>query len=323
MRKRQFGSKKLIYALDHNTAEAYTELNIREVVADAGLYGIISGGNITPHPSDPYRIVLDALIARTSTGERIVISSSEDITILPYYDPGFGNEVWLTSYVKYAYALAEPDVDGDDIAYYKDYQNSYSFHRVQGEVAAAGYAVRPTVPAEAVLLCDILYDKDLYDTGLIQQSDIDITRRDEGGLDEYVRKDGDSMTGPLTVHDTVSAESLVIEWATLTGYSINDIVSYGLALYKCISAHTSSTFSADTSHWSSASGLGGIETFTVTSTGKTIFTLTTFTPAAQTDILVTICGVIQHQDAFTLSGSNIIFTEALIIGNTVQVLRLR
>jgi hypothetical protein len=323
MRKRQFGTKTFILASDHNTAETYTELNIKEVVADAGLYGIISGGAITPHPSDPYRIVVGILVARTSTGERITITSSENVTILPSYDPGFGNEVWLTSYVKYAYTLAEPDVDGEDVAYYKDYQNSYSFHTIQGVVAASGYAARPAIPVDAVLLCDILYDKDLWDTGLIQQSDIDTTRREEGGLDEYVRKDGDSMTGPLTVHDTVSAESLVIEWATSTGYSINDIVSYGLALYKCISAHTSSSFSADAARWSSASGLGGAETFTVSSTGTTTVTLTTFTPAAQTDILVTICGVIQHQDAFTLSGANIIFTETLIIGNTVQVLRLR
>jgi len=323
MRKRQFGTKKLIYASDHNTAETYTELNIREVVADAGLYGIISGGNLTPHLTEAYKITLDSLVARTSTGERIVVPNELSITLLPSVDPEAGNEIWVTSYITYTYALAELDVDGDDIAYYKDYQNSYTVARAQGAIATIGNATRPTIPANAVLLCDILYNTALFFSGDIQQSDIDITRRYEGGLDEYVRKDGDTMTGPLTVYDTVSAESLVIEWATSTGYSINDIVAYGLTLYKCIGAHTSSSFSADASKWSSASGLGGVETFTVTSTGKTIFTLTAFTPAAQTDIVVTICGVTQHQDAFTLSGADITFTEALIIGNTVQVLRLR
>jgi len=323
MRKRQFGTKKFIYASDHNTSENYAELNIKEVVADAGLYGIISGGNLTPHPSESHKVVMDSLVARTSTGERIVISNSLNIAIFPSVDPGAGNEIWVTSYVKYAYALNELDVDGDDVTYYKDYQNSYSVAKTQGDVASTGTATRPTIPADAVLLCDILYDTTLYASGAIQQSDIDITRRNEGGLDEYVRKDGDTMTGALTVQNRVSAQKMVMEWATSTGYAINDIVSYGLALYKCLTAHTASTFAADATKWSSVSGLGGAETFIVTSTGEISFTLTTFTPAVKTDILVDICGVSQHQDAFSLAGDVVTFVEPLVAGNTVQVLRLR
>ena len=322
MRKRQFGTKKLIYASEHNTAETYTELNIKEVVADAGLYGIISGGNLTPHPSTAYIIVMDELVARTSTGERIAVEAAVNIPILPSLNPGFGNEIWVTAYIDYAYARSEVDVDGDDHVYYKDYTNSYTISTIQGSIATIGNAVRPNIPADSVLLCDILYNLALYTSGDIQQSDIDITRRDEGGLDEYVRKDGDSMTGALTVYNRVSAEKIAINWATSTGYAIGDIISYGVVLYKCIVAHTSSVFATETANWTSVSGIGGSDVFTVTSTGETTFTLS-FTPISKVDIIVSICGVVQHQSAFTLVSDTIIFTEALVANNAVQVLRLR
>jgi hypothetical protein len=168
----------------------------------------------------------------------------------------------------------------------------------------------------------VLYDSALYVSGDIQQSDIDITRRYEGGLDEYVRKDGDTMTGALTVNNRVRTEKISVEWATSTGYAISDTITYGTAVYKCLTAHTSSTFAADRNYWQSLSGVSGADTLTVTSTGQTDFSLS-FTPEYKTDIIVSISGVLQHQDAFNLTGSALSFTEGLLTSNSVQVLRIR
>lgn len=322
MRKRQFGSKTLIYASDHNTAQNYMELNIQEVVADAGLYGIISGGDLIPHPVQNYRVYMGPLVARTSTGNRIVISGNETFTVAPSTNPGVGNEIWVTAYISYQYVRSEEDTDGDGAQYYKDYTNGYQISTVQGSIAATGTATRPSIPASAVLLCDILYDSTLYGTGNIQQTDIDISRRFEAGLDEYVRKDGDTMTGALTVNNRITTQKINVGWASGRSYAIGDTVTYGTAVYRCITAHTSTTFAADRNYWQSLSGVSGSDAFAVTSTGQTDFSLS-FTPEYKTDIIVTISGVLQHQDAFDLTGSLLSFTEGLITTNNVQVLRIR
>ena len=324
MRKRQFGSKKFIYASDHNTAQNYMEANIREVVADAGLAGVISeGGDLSPDPVSNYRIALDSIIARTSTGDRIVVPAETKFTIVPSGNPGALNERWVTAYIEYAYALAEEDTDGDGAAYYKDYTDSYVISTIQGPIAPIGTATRPDIPADSILLCDVLYDSTLYASGDIQQSDIDVSRRLQGGLDEYVRKDGDTMTGSLEIQDKLSAESIEIDWATSTGYEVGYIVSSGASLYKCLADHTSSaTFESDIAYWQLQSGSRGADTFLVTSTGQTDFSLS-FTPINKQDIIVSISGVMQHQDAFSLAGDIITFTEGLIPANEVQVLRIR
>ena len=98
MRKRHYGKGRLIYASEHNTEEDYAELNIREVAADGGIRGIITGGVVNPHSTLEYTVILQATIARTSTGERCVVYPDTNIFIKPSIDPGAGNEVWITAY---------------------------------------------------------------------------------------------------------------------------------------------------------------------------------------------------------------------------------
>lgn len=178
MRKRQFGKGRLVIAEDTNLAQDYMELNIKEAVSDCYENGTIRrSGSIIPHPSLEHTVTIDTTVARTSTGERILISTPDNIYVKPSVDPGVGKEVYITAYVEYKYSESEQDVDDDEVIYYKDYQNSYEISTIQGIIANIGSAVKPTIPYDSILLCDILYDTTLYASGLIQQSDIDTSRQ--------------------------------------------------------------------------------------------------------------------------------------------------
>jgi len=208
VRKRQFGTKRLIYASDHNLAQTYGELNTREVAVDGGIKGITTGGNVVPNYAIEYTITLEETIARTIVGERIVIPFSVEpivnIFIKPSVDPGAGNEVWLTAYIEYAYQLSDLDTDGDGIPYYKDYQNSYQVGTVQGVIAPTGTATKPSIPYGAVLLCDILYSTTLYGSGSIQPSDIDTSRQDRFDSQSFVNL---VVTGTADITGLVTARS--------------------------------------------------------------------------------------------------------------------
>lgn len=208
MRKRQFGTKRLIYASDHNTAQTYGELNTREVAIDGGIKGIISGGALIPNFAIEYTITLEETIARTLAGERIAVPSSANpvvnIFTKPSVDPGAGNEVWITVYIEYVYQLGELDTDGDSVPYYKDYQNGFSVGTIQGVIAPIGYATKPNIPYGAVLLCDILYDTTLYASGAVQQSDINTNRQDRFDSQSFVNL---IVTGTADVTGLIIARS--------------------------------------------------------------------------------------------------------------------
>ena len=178
MRKRQFGYKTKIYSSDHNLAQTYIEQNIREISMDGFIRGIISGGTFTPHSTLEHTIILASLVARSYYGERISVDSPTNINMKPSVDPGAGYEVWVTAYAEYDYQLGELDTDGDGVSYYKDYQNSFSISTIQGVVNTPGNAVKPTIPTNAVLLCDIRYNSTLYASGVITPSDINTDRQD-------------------------------------------------------------------------------------------------------------------------------------------------
>jgi hypothetical protein len=208
VRKRQFGTKRLIYASDHNLAQTYGELNTREVAADGGIKGIIYGGSLIPNTAIEYTITLEETLARTVAGERISVPSSANpvvnIFIKPSIDPGTGNEVWMTAYIEYTYQLGELDTDGDSVPYYKDYQNSFQIGTIQGVIAPTGYAIKPNIPYGAVLLCDILYSTTLYASGAIQQSDIDVTRQDRFDSQSFVNL---RVTGTSELDGLVTVQS--------------------------------------------------------------------------------------------------------------------
>lgn len=191
MRKRQFGKGKLVKAEDSNLAQDYMELNIKEAITDSYVAGTIrQGGEVSPHISLQHTVVIGTTIARTSTGDRILIGGSANINMKPSVDPGSGKEVYITSYAIYTYDTDEQDIDSDESIYYKDYQNSYTLSTIQGTIENIGLATKPTIPYDAILICDILYDTTLYASGLIQQSDIDTERQNRVSIIDLINSLG-------------------------------------------------------------------------------------------------------------------------------------
>lgn len=177
MKKRQFGNKRLVYASDQNIAQDYVGSNIEEIISDGKIYGIISGGDVLRNAYIKYTVTLQSLVARTSTGQRISVDSTENIFIKPLFNPGTGKEIWVTAYAIFVDKEEEVDVDGDGNIYYKDYQNNFQIKVVQGPVGLTGNATRTSIPANSILICDVLYNDSLYISGWIQQANIDVTRQ--------------------------------------------------------------------------------------------------------------------------------------------------
>jgi len=216
MRKRQFGKGREVVASEHNLAQDYIEYNLREIALDGNIKGIISGGTFQPHLTLEHTITLQNLIARSYLGERIYVPTNTNIFMKPSVDPTAGKEVYVTAYVEYTYQTSEQDTDIDDVVYYKDYQNSYNISTIQGTIANIGSAVRPTIPTNAVLLCDVLYDTTLYASGSIQVSDIDISRQDRFDSQAIVNL---QVTGTAEIQGASTFGSDI----SLQGNSITDV----------------------------------------------------------------------------------------------------
>jgi len=176
MRKRQFGKQRKVIANDHNLTQDYTELSIKEIALDSNSLDIIDISGPVPD-INPHYIVLISLIARDSTGERIPVLTSVGIDMQPSTSPGIGEEVWMTASASFVNITTSSGVDSEGHTYYRDYQNGYAINITDGAIASTGMAIRPTPPANSVIICDILYDQALASTGVITSSGIDTTRQ--------------------------------------------------------------------------------------------------------------------------------------------------
>jgi len=176
MRKRQFGKGTEVRSSDHNTAENYVELNLRDIALDSKTYGITSGGIVVPALTI-HTVSIQSTIARTGEGERVSISTATDVNVQPTTSVDVGKEVWVNVSVNFVPVISESDHDILGNLYYKDYQNSYVLVVTEGTIANTGLAVRPDIPEYAISLCDILYSHALYLSGIIVPGDIDTTRQ--------------------------------------------------------------------------------------------------------------------------------------------------
>jgi hypothetical protein len=177
MIKRQFGKGKAIKASDQNLAQIYTTTNLKDIAIDGNIIGITSSGYLYPDPVNLNTVILISLQARRIDGERIYINTSTGIYMKPSIYVPSGYELYMSAFASYADVKSEIDTDSNNIVYYKDIQNGYSIYTLQGVLAATGLAVKPTIPENSILLCDILYNNSLYLSGLITSSGIDIFRQ--------------------------------------------------------------------------------------------------------------------------------------------------
>lgn len=206
MRKRQFGKGREIVAQDHNLAQNYGVVNLQELIQDAGVYGIISGATCTS-ASDQFYVNISPTVARDYVGNRIYIPSLQKVSAQPTQTLLLNQEVWITLYAVHEFTQSEQDIDEDENVYYKNWQDSYSIVKLDGIVAEIGLATRPTVPANGILLCDVLINGTM---SYIVDGDVYTNRQEL-----YTDTAGTSLTlsddltvyGLTNLHDTVNLNS--------------------------------------------------------------------------------------------------------------------
>ncbi len=156
----------------------------RDLVTDAGLVGVWSGGIVSEKSGTP-NISVDVsgpLVAYDQDGQRVQVSSLQNVDVsvddsaTTTAVSGGGNEKWLSLVVKFARLLADPEVDGNSSTVYTTRDESYDFSVVQGSEAPIGTATRPALPSDGLLLADI---RRTQGQTQIFNADISITRRQD------------------------------------------------------------------------------------------------------------------------------------------------
>ena len=205
MKKRQFGTGKLIYAADINTSENYTVDNLQQLAQDASLIGIVSNTCLVTSTGITLNINIPSTICRDTYGNRLNITAQQFDVALGSSIPAIlsaGEEQYITIYATYVEILGTQDVDINNNVYYKDHTDGYQILRLAGEMAIIGSAARPTLPNGGVLLADIWIEYPIggSQTSVITSNNIKLDRQ---LLINSSAISGDfSITGDLSIGGT-------------------------------------------------------------------------------------------------------------------------
>ena len=71
--------------------------------------------------------------------------------------------------------------------------------------------------------------------------------------------------------DNLSDEDWKNLWLTATAYKVNDLVNSGGSVYIAVADHTSTTFGADSAHWTSFANAGTDVALTITTHGDLLY----------------------------------------------------
>jgi hypothetical protein len=169
----------------------------RNLAADLGVRGIVSGA--TPAPHEP---VADLTIDLTAParaydrlGQRIFfgtgprVDCSTDHAGLPTEVPRAGEERWLGVFLRFDRALSDPRTDGNSREVYFRRDESFEIVVRQGPAATAGRAPRIELQPDELLVCEVLRR---HGQTQILAGDIDTSRREV-----FVLATGDAI-GVLT-----------------------------------------------------------------------------------------------------------------------------
>jgi len=158
------------------------ELADRNLAADIGVYGIISGAEPTPHSPVPNLTVDLTAPARAydNLGQRIffgtgqVVDCSLDLTGIPTEVPVAGQERWLGLFLRFDRLLSDPRTDGNSQQVFFRRDESFEVVVRQGPLGPVGGASKVPLMPDELLVCDVLRKNAQTQ---ILAPDIDVTRR--------------------------------------------------------------------------------------------------------------------------------------------------
>jgi len=154
----------------------------RNLAADIGLYGVVSGAvpsqhapiaDLTVDLSAPGR-AYDRLGQRVffGTGQRVDLAA--DSTGIPTEVTTVGQERWVAVFLRFKRLLSDPRTDGNSQLVYFRRDESFEFVVRQGPQAAIGSATRVPLVEDELLVCDV---RRRAGQTQILNSDLDLARR--------------------------------------------------------------------------------------------------------------------------------------------------
>lgn len=181
MDRRKFYDKQLVEDDDLNAEVTNTYNAIGALMSDTGIFGVISGGDITEQGVPSMSVDLSTpFIGYDQDGERIykatgdVVDCSLDYLGNPTVPTVPGESVWISIHARFDYTLEDPKVI-DGTTQYLTWAESYEWRVVAGVPAGGGGHVKPAKPADALLLADIELT---FGQVSILTADIDESRKD-------------------------------------------------------------------------------------------------------------------------------------------------
>ncbi|GMV43549.1 MAG: hypothetical protein AMXMBFR64_52650 [Myxococcales bacterium] len=154
----------------------------RNLAADVGIYGIISGAEPTPHAPVP-DLTIDLTApgrAYDNLGQRIFFGSGQTVDCsvdhagIPTSLPVAGQERWLGVFLRFERLLSDPRTDGNSQQVFLRRDESFEIVVRQGAPAAIGAAVKVPLVADELLVCDV---RRTNGQAQILAPDIDTSRR--------------------------------------------------------------------------------------------------------------------------------------------------
>ena len=165
----------------------------RDLAADIGVYGIISGAIPAPHAPVPDLTIdltapcraYDHLGQRAFFGTDQTIDCSVDLTGIPTEVTVAGEEKWLGVFLRFDRLLSDPRTDGNSQQVYFRRDESFEVVVRQGAQAPIGASSKVPLQESELLICDVLRSHGQLQ---IQAGDIDSSRRQA-----FIFANGDSV----------------------------------------------------------------------------------------------------------------------------------
>jgi hypothetical protein len=154
----------------------------RNLAADIGVYGIVSGAEPAPH-SPVADLTIDLTApgrAYDHIGQRIFfgtgqrVDCSVDLSGIPTEVTVAGKERWLAVFIRFDRLLSDPRTDGNSQQVYFRRDETFEFVVRQGAEGNVGAAAKVPLQEDELLVCDVLRS---HGQTQIQGGDIDTARR--------------------------------------------------------------------------------------------------------------------------------------------------
>lgn len=154
----------------------------RNLAADIGVYGIISGAEPTPHTPVP-NLTIDLTApgrAYDNLGQRIFFGTGQtvdcavDFAGIPTEVPSAGQERWLGVFLKFERLLSDPRTDGNSQQVFFRRDESFEIVVRQAPPGPIGSAAKVPLQPDELLICDVLRGNGQTQ---ILAPDIDTSRR--------------------------------------------------------------------------------------------------------------------------------------------------